>query len=242
MSQEDFALAQCQENLGYSFKDQELLAKALIHASSADDRLLSNERLEFLGDAVLGLIVCHELYNRFPHYLEGELTKIKSLVVSRRICKRIADKIELAKFLRVGKGMLTHPELPASCSAAVLESVIGAIYIDGGEEAAVEFVRRHVGPHIDAAAANRHQENFKSMLQQYTQHVMDTTPVYELLDEKGPDHSKCFEVGVTINQRRFAAAWGPNKKDAEQIAAFRALQELDIISRDTQFPDTPTTP
>ena len=242
MSEENAALAQCQEKIGYSFKDKGLLAKALIHASSASDRLLSNERLEFLGDAVLDLIVCRELYDRFPHYLEGELTKIKSLVVSRRICTRIAEKIELAQFLRVGKGMLTHPELPASCSAAVLESVIGAIYIDGGEEPVAEFIRRHVGPHIDAAAGNRHQDNFKSMLQQYTQDVMNTTPIYELLDEKGPDHSKCFEVGVTINQRRFAAAWGPNKKAAQQIAAFLALQELEIISRETQFPGVPPTP
>lgn len=240
MNQENSALATCQQNLGYEFKDETLLTQALIHASSSDDRVLSNERLEFLGDAVLGLVVCRELYERFPHYLEGELTKIKSLVVSRRICKRVADDLELAQFLRLGKGMLTNPELPPSCAAAALESVIGAIYIDGGEAAAVEFIRRHLGPQIDRAEASRHQENFKSMLQQHTQHVMDTTPVYELLDEKGPDHSKCFEVGVAIDQRRYASAWGPNKKVAEQIAAFRALQELDIIARDQLFPGAPT--
>lgn len=236
MSHDESALAKCQQIIGYQFNDQNLLSQALVHASSADNRLLSNERLEFFGDSVLGQIICRELYERFPHYLEGELTKIKSMVVSRRICTRVADKLGLGDFLQVGKGMLSNRELPPSCSAAALEAIIGAIYIDGGEAAAREFVLRSVGPYIEHADASRHQENFKSMLQQHTQHVLDTTPLYEMLDEKGPDHSKCFEVGVVINQRRLATAWGPSKKEAEQLAAFRALQELEEIPADQVFP------
>jgi ribonuclease III len=231
-------LEQCQQSIGYSFKDVSLLEKALNHASASENRLASNERLEFLGDAILGTIVCHELYERFPHYLEGELTKIKSMIVSRRTCARIAEKMGLAEFLHVGKGMKAQRKLPLSCIAAVYESVIGAVYLDGGDPAARKMILTHVGPLMDEVTAESHHENFKSMLQQYAQQEMDSTPAYELLDEKGPDHSKCFEVGVIISQQRFASAWGPSKKDAEQLAAYRALQELNIISKDNEYPVT----
>ena len=236
MSISDSALESCQQIIGYEFRDVTLLATALTHASIANDRLESNERLEFFGDAVLGMIVCHELYNRFPQYLEGELTKIKSMIVSRRTCTRVADNMNLAQFLQVGKGMSNQDKIPDSCVAGAIESIIGAIYIDGGEQAARDFVLRYIGPWIDNADADEHQENFKSMLQQYAQRVMDTTPTYEVLDEKGPDHSKCFEVSVVIGQKRFASAWGTCKKDAEQIAAFYALKDLAVISPDTIFP------
>ncbi len=238
MSKKNTMLEQCQQSIGYSFKDVSLLEKALNHASASENRLASNERLEFLGDAILGTIVCHELYERFPHYLEGELTKIKSMIVSRRTCARIAEKMGLAEFLHVGKGMKAQRKLPLSCIAAVYESVIGAVYLDGGDPAARKMILTHVGPLMDEVTAESHHENFKSMLQQYAQQEMDSTPAYELLDEKGPDHSKCFEVGVIISQQRFASAWGPSKKDAEQLAAYRALQELNIISKDNEYPVT----
>jgi len=236
MSLSDSALELCQEIIGYKFRDVGLLETALTHASVANDRRHSNERLEFFGDAVLGMIVCHELYLRFPHYLEGELTKIKSMLVSRRTCSRVAEKMGLAQFLQVGKGMSNQERIPDSCTAGAIESILGAIYIDGGEQAARDFIVQHIGPWLDKADAGEHQENFKSMLQQYAQHTMNTTPTYEMLDEKGPDHSKCFEVGVVISQRRFPSAWGTSKKDAEQLAAFYTLQELSVISSDTLFP------
>ncbi len=238
MSKKDSMLEKCQHAIGYSFQDPSLLEKALNHASASENRLASNERLEFLGDAILGTIVCHELYQRFPNYLEGELTKIKSMIVSRRTCARIADQIGLAEFLHVGKGMKAQRKLPLSCIAAVLESVIGAIFLDGGDPAARRFILTHISPLLDEVTAESHHENFKSMLQQYAQQEMDSTPVYELLDEKGPDHSKCFEVGVVISQQRFASAWGPSKKDAEQLAAYRALQELQIIPKENDYPVT----
>ena len=224
-------LAHCQRSIGYDFQNPSLLATALTHASIADDRLLSNERMEFLGDAILGVVVCHELYRRFPRYLEGELTKVKSMIVSRRTCARIANEIGLSDFLKVGKGMQVQHKIPQSCAAASLESLIGAIYLDGGEKAAWDFILRVVGPLLDEADAEQHQENFKSMLQQYAQQTLDHTPMYELLDEKGPDHSKCFEVGVVINSRRFRSAWGPSKKEAEQLAAYHALQDLHVLPR-----------
>ncbi len=230
-----YALDLCQQAIGYEFNNPELLKIALIHASIADDRLSSNERLEFLGDAVLGMVICHELYSRFPNYLEGQLTKIKSMLVSRRTCARIADKLELEKFLRVGKGMGTMSKLPLSCRAAALESIIGAIFKDGGHEASREFIVTNFGPLLDEADADQHQENYKSMLQQHAQQMLDTTPTYEVLDEKGPDHSKCFEVSVVIGERRFNSAWGPSKKEAEQTAAFNTLKELNIIAQDAPF-------
>ena len=148
--------------LGYAFKSDVLLREALTHASIADNRLDSNERMEFLGDAVLDLIVCEALYRRFPTYME-------------------------------------------------------------------EYVLRTMTPKIEAIASNGHQENYKAVLQQHAQRILGGPPTYELLDEKGPDHSKCFEVGVTVEGRRFTSAWGPNKKMAEQKAALLALEELGVL-------------
>ncbi len=229
-------LEQCQKAIGYKFKELSLLETALHHASIADNRRNSNERLEFLGDAVLGLVVCHELFQRFPDYLEGPLTKVKSMLVSRRTCAKITDDLGLAHFLKVGKGMGSVTKLPLSCRAAALESIIGAIYLDGGKAAAHRFIVKHFRQLLDGADASEHQENFKSMLQQYAQRSMDATPAYDVLDEKGPDHSKCFEVAVAMGPRRFPSAWGPSKKEAEQTAAFYALQELEVIPPDAQFP------
>ena len=229
MTPSDSTLDLCQQHIDYQFKDPELLRLALRHASVSGDRLKSNERLEFLGDSVLGLVICHELYLRFPNYLEGELTKIKSMMVSRRTCGRLADQLGLSDLLSVGKGMSAQSKLPNSCSAAVLESVIGAIFVDGDLDDARRFIMTQFQSLFDKADARQPQENYKSMLQQHAQRLMDNTPVYEVLDEKGPDHSKCFEVGVVIGNRRFASAWGPSKKEAEQTAAFSTLQQLEVI-------------
>jgi ribonuclease III len=229
MNEQKSMLDSLQLKIGHSFQNLKLLELAILHASVVDRRHESNERLEFLGDAVLGMIVCHELYIRFPRYLEGELTKIKSMIVSRKTCADVTEKTGLTQFLRTGKGMSAHRKLPRSCSAALYESVIGAIFLDGGLEPARKFVLSTIGHILDEADANRHQENFKSMLQQHAQRTMETTPVYELLDEKGPDHSKCFEVGVVIGNHRFTGAWGTSKKEAEQLAALQALRELKLL-------------
>ena len=232
MADSENPLAACQKAIGYRFKDTDLLSKALMHASAASDRLKSNERLEFLGDSILSGVICSELYERFPEYLEGELTKIKSMIVSGRTCGRIADALDLDKFLHVGKGMRNHSQIPPSCGAAAVESIIGAIYLDGGQKQARKFILRHFGQLLDDADANQHHENFKSILQHYAQRELESTPIYEVLDEKGPDHSKCFEVGVVIASRRFDTAWGPSKKEAEQQAAYNALLDLDALPED----------
>jgi len=214
------------EATGYRFRDTELLVTSLTHSSIANSRVESNERLEFLGDAVLGMVVCVHLYDQFDHWLEGDLTKSKSVLVSRRVCASISDDIGLTDLLILGNGIDAHQNLPLSLRAAVLEAVIGAIYLDGGLEPARDFILRVVQPHLDKATSDDHHGNFKSSLQHYVQRHLAATPHYESLDEQGPDHSKCFEVCVVIDGNRYPSAWGPTKKAAEQEAARRAMEIL----------------
>jgi ribonuclease-3 len=225
-------LAEAERRIGYRFKDRELLARSLRHASSADDRLDSNERLEFLGDAILGMVVCTELFDRYPTLFEGELTKIKSNVVSRRVCAEIAEELELGQFLQLGKGMNGRGDMPSSLHAAVLESIIGAMYLDGGFGLARQFILDLLNPRIEHAAKLGHQHNFKSVLQQVFQRKGLGAPSYKVLDERGPDHAKCFEVCVAAGSRQFEGCWGPNKKQAEQQAALSALLHLDLAVTD----------
>lgn len=215
--------------LEYKFKNPDLLKEALTHASIADNRLDSNERMEFLGDAVLDIIICEDLYRKFPQYDEGDLTKIKSAVVSRRTCAEVSNETGLTELLITGKGISSRHSMPSSLAAAVYESIVAAIYLDGGFEVVKEYVLRTMGEKCDAIAADATQQNYKAVLQQHAQKTLGATPIYELLDEKGPDHSKCFEVGVAIDGRRFTSAWGPNKKMAEQKAALLALEELGVL-------------
>jgi ribonuclease III len=219
-------LQQCETCVGYVFHDQSSLLSALTHASSAEHRLASNERLEFLGDAILGMVVCEILYLKFPDYSEGDLTRVKSVVVSRQTCARISARLGLERFLILGKGMAGSDRLPSSLLADVFESLIAAIYLDGGYEPAREFVERELAPEIEAAVRARGEDNYKSQLQQLAQRDYGSTPVYQLLDESGPDHSKCFQVAAQVGERQFAPAWGRNKKEAEQLAARHALIAL----------------
>ncbi len=215
--------------LQYTFNNPGLLRESLTHASIANSRLESNERMEFLGDAVLDLVICDALYQAYPHYLEGDLTKVKSAVVSRQTCAEIATETGLIDLLIIGKGISARSAMPNSLAAAVYESIVAAIYLDGGYEPAKVYIERTMGPKIPPIASNTHQHNYKAVLQQHAQKIMGAPPVYDVLDEKGPDHSKCFEVCVSVYGRRFPGAWGPNKKMAEQKAALLALEELGIF-------------
>jgi len=223
---EDDPLAILERKVGYIFSDRSILESAMTHASGADHRLASNERMEFLGDAVLGLIVCEMLYDRYPDRSEGDLTQIKSSVVSRQTCAVMSERLGLGDFLVLGKGMSNNPSVPRSILANTFEAILAAIYFDGGFEAAQRFVHHVFDEEIRRVGAGEHGINFKSLLQQTSQRKFSTTPAYKSLDEKGPDHSKCFNIGVKIGNRRFTPAWGPNKKEAEQRAAENALAEL----------------
>jgi ribonuclease-3 len=222
----DDLLARCEHRIGYCFRNKTLLRAALTHASGAQHRLASNERLEFLGDAILGLVVCEMLFHQFPEYLEGELTKVKSVVVSRQTCAKISEALGMQEFLILGKGMTTGPSVPPSLLADVFESLVAAVYLDGGTEAARQFINTYIGPEVELAATGELGGNYKSLLQQLAQREHGSTPSYHLLDEKGPDHSKCFKMVAQVAGRRYQPAWGRNKKEAEQRAACNALSEL----------------
>lgn len=217
--------------IGYRFRNTRLLVQALTHASVTDARVDSNERLEFLGDSVLGLVTSERIFALFPDLLEGEMTKIKSTAVSRRTCADIADAMGLLDFLKLGKGMRGGSPLPRSLAAAALEAIIAAIYLDGGLDAARSFLSPHLDPCIQKAARLGHQENFKSVLQQHAQQQLGATPHYRVIDEQGPDHAKNFKIAVEIDGRRFPAQWGQSKKRAEQLAALEALREIGLIER-----------
>lgn len=219
-------LEKLQQRIDYHFKDESMLQAALTHASGAEHRLGSNERLEFLGDAILGAVVCEMLFHQYPEYLEGDLTRIKSIVVSRQTCAKMSEALGMQEFLILGKGMTTHPSVPSSLLADVFESLVAAIYLDGGDEAARRFITEAIGPEIELAAEGETGNNYKSLLQQLAQREHGSTPTYQLLDEKGPDHSKCFKMAAQVGANRFQPAWGRNKKEAEQRAARNALSQL----------------
>lgn len=226
----------CESILGYRFRNPDLLRSALTHASIADNRKLSNERLEFLGDAVMGMIVCHQLYEQYPDYLEGDLTKLKSAVVSRATCAAVANAMGLTELIFVGKGMTSRAERPNSLAAGAFESVIAAMFLDGGYDVARHFIVTRMAPYVTDFAATTHQQNFKSLLQQHVQHALNTTPVYELVNQKGPDHSKNFEVRVVAGGKTFPSAWGNAKKQAEQRAAQLALEEMGVLPPSPPLP------
>ncbi len=219
-------LDDCQEAIGYRFNRPELLRAALTHTSGANTRAASNERLEFLGDSVLGLVTCEQLYLKFPDYQEGDLTKVKSVIVSRKTCARFSQELGLGGFLFLGKGVNTYGEMPSNMLADVFESLVAAIFLDGGWDAAKAFVLRFIEPEIERVAQDAISANAKSQLQTVAQREYGGTPRYFLLDEQGPDHDKCFKVAADAEGHRFPPAWGRTKKEAELKAAMNALANI----------------
>lgn len=219
-------LARCQEIVGHRFADLELLRSALTHASGASHRLGSNERLEFLGDSILGLVVCQWLFEEYPEYTEGDLTKIKSSVVSRRVCGKVACDLGLDQCLIVGKGIHLGRSFPKSLVSDVFEAMVAAIYLDAGMDVVRSKLRLWLAAEVRSAVDGRGSGNYKSLLQQYAQREHASTPHYRLVTESGPDHRKRFRVTAVIGSEEFQPAWGNNKKDAEQHAAANALAIL----------------
>src|SRR4029453_9849911 len=219
-------LRECEKLLGYRFKDPQLLQQALTHSSIKTTDNPSNERLEFLGDSVLGLVMTEFLYNYFQMQDEGELTQIKSVVVSTAVLAQESDRLKLSSFYNVGKGVTRKRILPVSLQANVFEAVVAAIYKDGGLELARRFILRNLFHHVLAVTENQHQRNYKSLLQQYAQKELNLTPTYRVIAEKGPDHSKHFEVAAVIGKEVFKSGVGRSKKEAEQIAAEETLKVL----------------
>jgi len=219
-------LANCQAKMGYTFRNKELLRTALTHASGADTPSQSNERMEFLGDAVLGYVICDHLYEQLPDTPEGDMTKIKSSVVSRVTCQKICMQLGLDKFLILGRGLGRSNRVPGSIFANTLEAFIAAVYLDGGMEAARKFILRIFQAEIAEVAQDSDAHNHKSVLQHYSQKHLGHIPEYKILDIQGPEHRKTFRVQTRVGNQVFPAAWGVTKKEAEQRAAENALATL----------------
>lgn len=222
------------ETLGYEIKEQDLFIQALKHRSylpiSQEHRVSSNERLELLGDAVLALVVVEFLYNRYPRKEEGELTNMKSLVVSRRVLARISRALNLGEFLLLSEAEeRTGGRQRASITSDALEAIIGAIYLDGGLEKAREFIHEKILNDFEELIADELHTNFKSMLLEYSQSQNLGIPCYHVQAVNGPDHQKVFTIQVRIQEDVLGKGTANSKKRAEQLAAKEALKNLYII-------------
>ncbi len=211
--------------ISYCFEDAAILKEALTHKSFAGEHkaVRHNERLEFLGDSILGAIVAHFIYCQCPHSEEGVLSKIKSNLVSRHNLYLWAKKLELGRFLRLGHGELaTGGRQRDSILSNAMEAVIGAVYLDGGYAAA----ERVVLPWVRTQELKQDAGDFKSMLQEFVQKRSRSTPHYEVLQTVGPEHDKIFTVEVALEGKRLGVGKGKNKKLAEQDAAKDAYRRL----------------
>ncbi len=215
-----------EEALEVRFDNPELLMRALVHSSAKDATLPCNERMEFLGDSVLGLVVSEHLYHLFPDFPEGDLSAIKSVVVSATSLAACAKTLNLADYVILGKGILQKKTIPDSVLANALEATIAAIYMDRGLEAARVFVLRILRPRIEEVLKDQHAKNWKSLLQQHTQKELACVPQYRVVGETGPDHEKSFEVTVDVAGRTYGPGGGKTKKDAEQQAARIAFETI----------------
>jgi dGTPase len=214
--------------IGYVFHDKELAGTALTHASARSESQAPNERLEFLGDSVLGLCIAQDLYHRYPDREEGELSRIKSAVVSRHALRRVGETWGLGELLTLGPGIATSGAIPPSVVADAVEAVLGAVFLDGDLHAVRRIVATDFTLMVEAASDRQRSSNFKSDLQNWTQGLTGHTPEYEVLDESGPDHAKTFTVAAVVDGRRLAVAVGRNKRQAEQRAAKDALSKLKV--------------
>jgi ribonuclease-3 len=221
-----------QERLRYTFKKQELLDLALTHRSFAHENPATeggdNERLEFLGDAVLNLILSRLLYEAYPDRTEGELSRLRAGLVNERQLKKLAETLELGDRLRLGKGEAqTGGRQKDSLLADALEAVLGAVYLEGGYPAAWRVIEGLYAPLLQAAPSGPiSDQDCKTQLQEYCQGRSKTTPVYETVREEGPDHRKRFFVLVRLGSECIGRGQGRSKKEAEQAAARMALERL----------------
>ncbi|MDR0871468.1 MAG: ribonuclease III [Planctomycetaceae bacterium] len=220
-------LSNCQRELNYEFRKPELLKKALTHSSAADSPQDSNERMEFLGDSVLGYVICNHLFHSFPDMPEGDMTKIKSAVVSRAACTEICKRIGLDKYIILGRGLSRSSRLPGSLLANVMEAFIAAVFLDGGFLKAKEFILKIFQSEIDRMLEDHDAGNFKSVLQNFAQKRWSKTPDYKVIEVQGAEHIKTYHISVRIGEKDYPAAWGITKKVAEQRAAENALAVLD---------------
>ncbi|HLY64521.1 MAG TPA: ribonuclease III [Chloroflexota bacterium] len=220
-----------QTEIGVTFQDSRLLRQALVHRSylyeHPDPDIESNERLEFLGDAVISYVCTLYLYRQFPGLQEGELTALRSAAVRADTLAKFASAIDLGRYLLLGRGEQksgggTRPLLLSSA----FEALVGAMLLDRGLDTVTTFLDRFLIPELELIVAEGRQENYKSLLQESTQGNLQTTPIYRTARTSGPSHARTFEVEVLVNDKVAGQGAGPSKRAAQQAAAKAALEEL----------------
>lgn len=216
--------------LKIKFNNPQLLEEALTHRSflnETKEEIPSNERLEFLGDAVLELLVSGYLFNTFPQYPEGKLTNLRSAIVNTKTLATVAKKLKLGNYLRLSKGEEAGGGREnASLLADVFESVLGAIFIDQNLERADRFLKDELFPIVSDVIKNGSYHDFKSSLQEMSQEKYKVTPTYTVIKEEGPDHAKIFFSAVYIDKNKIGEGKGKSKQEAEQDAARAGLEHL----------------
>lgn len=230
--QNDKKLFGLQNKINYRFQNEKLLYTALIHTSFANENGIphykNNQRLEFLGDAVLDLIVSEELFKEFPRYPEGDLTKIRAMVVCEAKLAEKARMINLGDHLFLGKGEeATGGRSRSSVLADAFEALIGAIYLDGGYESVKKFIKNYLMDDAFKIGAEKDFKDYKTALQELVQNNFKKNIEYIIYKEEGPDHRKIFYVSVILNNRELGRGKGRSKKEAEQMAAREALKRLE---------------
>lgn len=222
-------IAQIEGKIGYHFHDAALLAQAFIHRSYVNENrsaLGHNERLEFLGDSILGMLIADHLYRRLPDTAEGDLSLLRSRLVEAGSCGAYIAKLDIAHFLLLGKGeQLNKGRGRETILADLFEAIIGAIYLDGGMEAARGFIFKNFSTEIDQLIEAPWQ-NWKALLQDWCQKRYQQAPVYSVICQSGPDHSKLFTVAVAVYDHELGRGSGASKKEAQQAAAAAALTYL----------------
>ena len=214
--------------VGYKFKNEELLKTAFVHTSYAyENKVQSNEKLEFLGDAILEFVVSSYLYKNYTKLKEGEMTKVRATVVCEKSLHKVAQKHHLENYIKVGKsekhtGGNKKPAILADC----VEAIIAAIYLDGGIEPAQKFIIENLKDEIELATKNVGEKDYKTVLQEKLQENGDVKIEYKIIKETGPDHDKTFEAEVEVNGKVLATGVGKSKKAAQMQAAKKALENL----------------
>lgn len=221
-----------EEKLGYAFANRDLLVLSFIHRSFVNEYrdLISehNERLEFLGDSVLGLATSDFLFHRLPAYPEGVLSQLRARLVDAPSCAFYLQKLDLADYIRLGKGeKMSQGKAKTSILADVFEAIIGAIYLDGGWTITKSFLLCHFEEELEKAIGSP-SRNYKAELQDYSQKKFGKPPAYQVIQESGPDHAKIFHVMVFLEEKETGIGIGASKKEAEQRAAFEALSKIQV--------------
>jgi ribonuclease-3 len=238
-------LKELEGRLGHQFKEMKWLDQALTHKSfiyeTNHPEKVSNEVLEFLGDAVLTLAVSHLLLNRFPDAQEGTLSMMRSQLVKRSSLASLSKELQLEGHLLLGKSQQLNGGMEkSSILANTYEALIGAIFMDSGFNQALEIIQQHFEFHLQVKPPSVIINDFKSLLQIYSQQSYKQSPQYRVLNESGPDHDKCFQASVMIDGEVKGLGWGKSKKEAEQEAAKNALEELQIADRKLEIEKSET--